>query len=221
MCAQYTIKISPQQLAEVIGTSVHPQAFSEGLRLLPMKLAPVIVHSRQKGVMITPMTYSLLPSWSKESQPKFATYNARLETLHEKPTWRGPLDSKHCLVPLTGFFESVYEGPLAGHIIEFSQPKNELLFAAGLYDIWVHPESQKRHFSFAIITTEPNAFILENGHDRSPLFLDLQRGREWLTLKGSPQEHLQFLKQNHQSCELQVSADRPLKPGWESRLAKN
>ncbi len=124
------------------------------------------------------MSYSLVPSWSKEPKLKFATHNARIETITDKPTWKTPFQRQHCIVPLTSFFEFVYEGPLAGHMIEFKESSHSLLFAAGLFDHWTAPtphqnnttQNQNSFFSFTIITTTPSKFILDHGHDRSPLF---------------------------------------------------
>lgn len=217
MCAQFTIKIQPNQLRDMLDVPFLSTALTEGVRVLPHQPAPVIVHSPQRGVMVTAMNYSLVPSWSKDKKPKFATYNARIETLMEKPTWREPLLSQHCLVPLTGFFESVYTGPMAGHVIQFSDASDEVLFAAGLYDCWVDPETQQKHFSFAIITTEPDPFILEHGHDRSPIFLDRKAGLKWLTLRGEPSQQIEFLMVTKRLVSFNVHTDRALKSGWESK----
>jgi putative SOS response-associated peptidase YedK len=54
-------------------------------RIMPHKLAPVIVvEGTQKKLKLT--NFSLIPSWSKERRVKFATHNARLETIAEMPT---------------------------------------------------------------------------------------------------------------------------------------
>ena len=50
------------------------------------------------------MSWWLVPSWAKE-KPKYPTFNARIETLEEKPTWRGCLNSGRCVIPVSGFYE--------------------------------------------------------------------------------------------------------------------
>lgn len=168
--------------------------------------------------------YSLIPHWSKERRPKFATYNARLETLAEKPTWREPLMSSHCLVPLTSFFESCYQGSHAGHVVKFSAAQESpepdaprrTLFAAGLSSHWMDPQTGEVIGSFALITKDPSAFIQQVGHDRTPLFLSLSAGLEWLQQKPlTASIACEYLARHAVDPELTVEIDRPLKAGWD------
>lgn len=212
MCSQYGFAIKYKRLKD-LGISV---AYGDGEineRFMPYTKVPVVVQTSQ-GLKLTPMNFSLVPAWSKEPKVKFATHNARIETVIEKPAWREPFQSKHCLVPMTSFYESVYQGPHAGHIISFS---SDLMFAAGLFDVWTNPENREQLFSCTIITTEPSKFILENGHDRSPIFLNFEEGKQWLGLRAPEKEMVDFLLTKNVYPDLQVSRDRALKPGWEKR----
>lgn len=222
MCSQYELIIKATKKALRNQVKVPENSAEEiNIRVLPYQIAPVIaVNKRQDNIMqLSPMSFSLIPSWSKEPKVKFATHNARLETVLEKPTWKEPFAHKHCIVPMTGFFESAYEGPEAGHIIKFSKENPELLFAAGIYDVWKNPQdTQQKIFSFSILTTEPTKFILDHGHDRSPLFLDFEDAKEWLYAEFKVQEMRKFLLSKNQKPDLQVAVDRPLKAGWEKRI---
>lgn len=215
MCAQFSLQIAAEELRN-LGIAVSPSLEAIDERFLPYTKIPVIVQTPQ-GPKLTPMNFSLVPAWSKEPKVKFATHNARIETVTEKPAWREPFLNKHCLIPITNFFESVYEGPHAGHIISFGGETTPTLFAAGLFDVWVNPETKEPLFSCAILTTEPSPFILENGHDRTPIFLNLEDGKAWLTLRTSEKEMVDFLLTKNIYPDLQVTRDRPLKSGWEKR----
>lgn len=213
MCAQFSLQVAAEELRN-LGITVSSTLEGIDERFLPYTKIPVIVQMPQ-GLKLTPMNFSLVPAWSKEPKVKFATHNARIETVTEKPAWREPFLSKHCLIPITNFFEPVYEGPHAGHIISFGQ--ESILYAAGLFDVWVNPETKEPLFSCAILTTEPSPFILENGHDRTPIFLKLEDGKTWLTLRASEKEMVEFLLAKNICPDLQVTRDRPLKSGWEKR----
>lgn len=213
MCAQFSLQVAAEELRN-LGITVSSTLEGIDERFLPYTKIPVIVQTPQ-GLKLTPMNFSLVPAWSKEPKVKFATHNARIETVTEKPAWREPFLSKHCLIPITNFFEPVYEGPHAGHIISFGQEST--LYAAGLFDVWVNPETKEPLFSCAILTTEPSPFILENGHDRTPIFLKLEDGKTWLTLRTSEKEMVEFLLAKNIYPDLQVTRDRPLKSGWEKR----
>lgn len=216
MCAQFTLKIKARDLSLKYGIKVPEQTPDIDERFLPYRTAPVIVEQNQIQKLVA-MQFSLVPSWSKESKVKFATHNARLETVIEKPTWKIPFNRFHCVIPMTSFYESVYQGPEAGHIIEFSQNEDELLFAAGIFDVWSDPQENKKLFSFSILTTEPDPFIMDHGHDRTPVFLSELDARVWLTLKVESQKMVQFLKEKNLKPQLKVKIDRPLKTGWEKR----
>lgn len=207
--------LKPIKKEELLENGIHTAIdIPEGL-FLPYQKAPVIVSENQNTpeikYKITSMGFSLVPSWSKEAKVKFATHNARIESVLEKPTWKTPFLKQHCVIPISNFYESVYEGPLQGNVISFHKPHHELLFAAGLFDRW------NESFSFSILTTEPTPFILEHGHDRCPIFLKLDQAKEWLSLKDDGAKMQSFLLNEFEKPELDVSVHRPLKAGWEKR----
>ncbi|MEM9740761.1 MAG: SOS response-associated peptidase family protein, partial [Pseudomonadota bacterium] len=68
----------------------------------PMSLQPVIRQAeRGVGYQLVPMVWSLIPSWWKKplSEKKFTSFNAKCETLAEKPAFRGAYKYRRCLVP--------------------------------------------------------------------------------------------------------------------------
>lgn len=218
MCSRYHVKIQEKDLEELQGIAAPNDISTLNGDFLPHRKAPVIVRGKDKELKFFPMNFSLIPSWSKDPKVKFATHNARIETVTEKPTWRKPFYSQHCLIPMTGFYESVYEGPLAGNIIEFSKSDQKLLFAAGVWDHWIDPQKKIPNIiSFAILTTTPTDFIQHYGHDRSPLFLDFEHGKKWLQEVGNEKLQLDFLNHSLIRPELSVKIERPLKAGWEKR----
>jgi putative SOS response-associated peptidase YedK len=224
MCAQFALKIEATQLSLKYKIKISDQLSSIDSRFLPHSAAPVIVKSAD-DYKLTPMRFSLIPSWSSEPKVKFATHNARIESITEKPTWRTPFHSQHCLVPMTSFFESVYDGPEAGHIIRFSEEYDHLLFAAGIFDLWNAPQdrnpSQAPFFSFSILTREPSKFILDHGHDRTPIFLKDDLAFDWLSLINRDDSLIKKeLLARAYHPNLKVDIDRPLKAGWQNKFSE-
>jgi putative SOS response-associated peptidase YedK len=212
MCAQYLIKSSVDNLARFFGVSVSVEdIWSE--RVLPQSLAPVITEDGMKL-----MKFSLLPSWSKDPKVKFATHNARLETISEKATWKKPFLKNHCLVPISTFIEPIYTGQFAGNMVGFEA--HELLVAAGIFDHWVNKETGEVIESFAIITSDPSEFISKVGHDRQPVFLNPKKMSKWIGGGGESFTAVkELLDEVSFDPELNVEIDRPLKPGWEKRVS--
>ena len=213
MCAQFLIKAHLKDLADLFGIQIE-QALSWSERILPHQSAPVLSPA---GLSL--MNFSLIPSWSDSPRPKFATHNARLETISEKATWKKPFMTRHCVVPLSSFIEPIYSGALAGHMVCFNS--QQLLLAAGIYDEWVNKSTGEIVTSFAIITTEPSPFVAQIGHDRQPLFIKPQRYTDWLhsteQKKASAADFLKLLADLQETPQLSTSVDRALKKGWEKR----
>lgn len=199
-------------------------------RFLPHQGIPVI---RAQGgqLLLTNMNFSLIPHWSPERRPKFATHNARLETLSEKPTWRSPLVRKHALIPLSEFIEPIYAGEHSGFMLGFSEQNDGILWAAALWEEWVDKATGEIVPSASIITHDPSEFVATMGHDREPLFLAQPSFRDWLNVKPLVKNSaaaikeegngwIDFLKKAHQEPVLKVRRDRALKKKQERSKAQ-
>ena len=203
MCAQFTMKKSIHELEKLFGLPV-VEELEHADRSLPHSRSVVVT---SEG--ITVMSFSLTPSWSPEPKVKYATYNARLETVAEKSTWKTPFLKYHCFVPMDAFIEPIYEGELGGHMVRFES--EDLMYAAGIYDTWINKATGELFESFAIITSDPSPFVKSIGHDRQPVFLDLDAAKTWNSLKGTAQELRQFLIDHSLTPSLRTAIDRPLK----------
>jgi putative SOS response-associated peptidase YedK len=224
MCANYTFRPDENELQKAFKKiQIDDTAPFNEVKgsVFPFTYAPVIV-AHGKDLMLTVKRYSLTPSWAKTPKVKWATYNARmnrpnektgkgLEHIYDVPTWREPFAKHHCLVPMTEFKESCHEGEGAGHIVKFA-PKNEsLLFAAGIYSDWVDPTTGEILSTFAVVTTDPDEYIKKIGHDRSPVFLNVDSGKKWLADFKSGKEAYQFLEEELARPVLDYQIDRKLK----------
>jgi len=209
MCSNYVTKAEASDFGSY-GIEAKDGIVDVDKRFYPHNDAPIIL-AEDDTLVLKNFKFSLVPSWSAESKVKFATYNARIETVLEKATWKNPFLKKHCVVPITGFYESVYDGPFAGNVIRFSRPNKMLLFAAGIYDIWKNASGSEVVKSFSILTTEPSDFILKNGHDRSPIFLDFHNCDEWLHMETDGLSMKKFLLDSNQNPDLEIKIDRALK----------
>lgn len=221
MCAQYIIKTQIKDFERLYGVKSNWPDEILALRIVPHKQAPVITFDASGSSTLTMKQYSLVPSWSKEPKVKFATYNARIETLLAKPTWRKPLISHRCLVPMTGFIEPIYSNELAGNMVLFYPQSHELATAAGLWDRWVNEKTGESFDSFAIITQEAPKQIETAGHDRSPIFLNKKSFAGWLDPNNKePKKILEFLREERSLFNFSWSVDRPMAKGWEKRIPK-
>jgi putative SOS response-associated peptidase YedK len=136
--------------------------------------------------------------WSKPlKELRLATFNARIETVSEKPFFREPFKRRWCLIPASGYYE--WQDTPSGKQPWYFTARggSPLLTAAGLWDEWKNRETGERLKSCTMIITEPNDFAAEI-HDRMPVFLTEQQFAPWLSgeagagiLKPAPNDYLQ------------------------------
>lgn len=217
MCASFMIRQrNPGQFGVPAEYRIDIEEYYDVL-IVPQRNAPVY-RQLTGGPEVHAMRFALLPSWAKEPKVKFATHNARLETIDEKPTWKTVFVKRHCLVPMTDFIEPIYDGEYAGHMVSFQEKTGAAVFAAGVWDEWVDRQTGEVIQSFSIITHEPPPFVAAIGHDRCPVFLGEDAAAEWLKNEGAPPAQLkEFLLSSRHVPELKVEKHRAMRPGWEKR----
>ena len=74
-----------------------------------------------------------MPSWSKESKTEHLLINARAEGIETKPSFRGPVRHRRCIVTASGFYEWLrHDMKVACVIVWRSIPTSTILFPAWL-----------------------------------------------------------------------------------------
>ncbi|TAL28744.1 MAG: SOS response-associated peptidase [Alphaproteobacteria bacterium] len=164
MCGRYKQTSPFAMLAEVFGIRDVPGFQPAGIVAPGMK-APVITNPAGRDGGITYMTWGFVPHWSKEDL-KTKIINARLETLHEKPSFR---DAKRCVIPANGFFEWDRSGK-PSRPFDFHLAENAPFALAGLFDEWTNPATGEVRETFAIVTTAASPVVAKI-HDRMPVIL--------------------------------------------------
>jgi putative SOS response-associated peptidase YedK len=154
----------------------------------PCFLASGFTHPEWRIVTKDPsirlMKWGLIPHWYQGIQPNEIankTLNARVETLHEKVSFKKLVNSNRCIIPSNGFFEFQHQG--SNKIPYFIYPTRDEIFSmAGLYDEWVDQSTGEFTRTFSIITTEANELMAEihNQKKRMPLLLDANYTNDFL-----------------------------------------
>ncbi len=148
--------------------------FTPRYNIAPSQYVPII-HQGQTGRQISLMHWGLVPYWSKQSQIKYSTINARAETIDKKPVYRVPFRRSRCLVPASGFYE--WQRVAGGKQPYLIKHKTGLMAFAGVWDHW-QGDSESIN-SFSIIVTDANNKVMPI-HDRMPVILDEKDYDYWL-----------------------------------------
>jgi putative SOS response-associated peptidase YedK len=85
--------------------------------------------------------WGLVPPWAKELSVGSRAFNARSETVTEKPTFRSAVKARRCAVPAEGYYEWLKPEAGAGKGAKkrpfYIHPQDgSLIYFAGLYEWW-------------------------------------------------------------------------------------
>lgn len=132
------------------------------------------------------LQWGLIPNWKNKTLTEMMkqakkTLNAWDNTIFEFPSYRGPIKSMRCVVPVSAFFEPhIYNGVKYPFLIAHKNGK--LLNLAGIYSYWQEPVTGEWLGTFSIITTDQNRVFkkIQNESDRMPVILEDRNVSIWL-----------------------------------------
>jgi putative SOS response-associated peptidase YedK len=131
--------------------------------------------------------------WKKPlKELRLATFNARAETVAEKPFYRSAFKRTRCLIPASGYYEWQTIGK-EKQPFYFTRRDGQIITIAGLWSEWTNPETGKSQNTCAMIITGPNKFVAEV-HDRMPVILEEKQFDAWLDDSAIPASLLNMLK---------------------------
>lgn len=169
MCGRFTLMTAEdyQDLVDIVNQASQAVKGAE-MKLqgdvYPTNMAPVI--TMQEGSRRVEAYKWGFPNFRN----KGVIINARAETAAEKPTFRGCLPSRRCVIPSSGFYEWDKKGDRQKYLF---RQQGHGLYMAGLYALY---DGEPR---FVILTTAANSSV-EDIHDRMPVVLEPERIDRWL-----------------------------------------
>lgn len=169
MCSLYEIPTPKTQLKVRFRLDALPDDF-EGRDIRPTNQAPIIrVVEGQR--IISFARWGLIPSWAKDEAIAKHTFNARAETISEKPSFRAAFKRHRCIVPASAFYEwRTIPGQTKKQRLRFEGADGQPLGLAGLRERWKRPQTDEVVESYTIITTRANGFMAPI-HDRMPVLM--------------------------------------------------
>lgn len=178
MCGRFAQKSSPRQMAEFFDIKGIVPNFSQRFNLAPTQDAAVIVAAPDDGRRMEVKKWGLVPAWSKDGKASFSTFNARAESVREKPAFKPAFEQRRCVVPADGFYEwTGTKGDKVPHL--FERRDGTMLALAGLHEIWTSRDKSEKVQSFTILVTGANRWM-SAFHDRMPVILAQPDIDTWL-----------------------------------------
>lgn len=157
MCGRYVIATPPGQLALDFGAEVDETLAGNDVRenwnTAPTHTVPILLERvDEHGSLhreLHAARWGLVPSWAKEISVGARMFNARSETVLEKPSFRAAVKSRRCAIPANGYYEwqasseasSGRKGKKQPFFVH--PPEGRLIWFAGIYEWWRIPEGQQ------------------------------------------------------------------------------
>ena len=158
------------------------------------------------------MEWGLIPKWSKDATRQSSMINARVETAHEKPSFRNLIKNHRVVIPMDGFYEWDRSGTKKQPYY-FYPSTEKMLCVAGLWSSWDDPTSGDTRSTVAMLTTEANS-DMGGIHDRMPCLLRPEELDAWLDPKSDALVELATLRSavpgrlNHHLVDPRVNSVR-------------
>ena len=141
--------------------------------------------------------FGLVPHWSRDLTLAKRTYNARSETVADKPSFRDAWRrGQHCVIPVEAFFEPDWRSGRAVPT-RISHADGQPLGLAGLWSAWTSPQGEVVH-SFTMLTINADAHpLMKHFHKpgdekRMVVVLPPSQYQDWL--QAGPQDSMDFLR---------------------------
>lgn len=143
-------------------------------------------------------SFGLIPHWAKDTKIARHTYNARSETVHEKPSYRDAWRlGRHCIIPAEYIFEPDWRSgkPV---FTKIQRIDGKPMGIAGLWTGWRQPKGEiLRSFTMLTVNADDHPFM-RNFHKpgdekRMVVILGEDEYDPWLS--ASAEESGVFLKQ--------------------------
>lgn len=191
MCGRYVMARAVGDLvAELEAEAEASLELRASWNVAPTSDVPIVLERLIDGAVhrqIHVAAWGLVPGWAKDPAVGVRAFNARSETVAEKPTFRAALKSRRCGVPVQGYYEwkkspdGKTKQPYFVH-----NSDGALITFAGLYEWWKDPSTADGDpgrwlLSCTILTmASPPDGELAALHDRLPVPLDREALAEWL-----------------------------------------
>ncbi|NEM89821.1 SOS response-associated peptidase [Galbitalea soli] len=191
MCGRFALDRKTTDLVTLFDVDIEGDRLPEpSSNIAPTQRIAVVIDSLPRGEefpepvrRLESARWGLVPGWAASPTQSAPLFNARVETVQQKPSFEKAFAHRRAVIPASGYYE--WETRADGTVAQFIHaPGHELLLFAGLYEWWKNTEapegSPERWLLSATILTCPSTGGLAELHERMPVFLDADLVETWL-----------------------------------------
>lgn len=224
MCGRFSLATTPQQIEQELPflTKIKDEQIKVNYNVAPTQASYIIVDIRPDE--LHQVRWGLIPHWSRDGSQGGKLYNARMETITTKPSFRIPIRQRRCIVLADSFYEwkTDSKGDRIPHRIKRADDK--LLYMAGIWDSWEN--GNETIPTFTIVTVPANNLVTSLHHRMPAVLPTAEACHNWLhgteisevlnLLVPAPEDLLTFYRVSqkvnsvaHNGMELHTKVEEP------------
>ena len=185
MCGRFGIYAESQEYNDQLGFSIRNGLFNfaPNYNATPSQMLPTLYRPDEDKPLLEALRWGLIPHWADDPKIGLKLFNARAETVHEKPSFREAFVKRRALIPVNGWYEWLRQDGVKQPYFHTAS-NNKLIWLAGLWEHWQDESGNSRIRSFTLLTQEAygKAAIV---HNRMPVIIQPEDYPGWL----SPELH--------------------------------
>jgi putative SOS response-associated peptidase YedK len=175
MCGRYTLVSNPEAIRALFRYAGQPN-FPARYNISPTQPIAVVrmFEGRREFALLR---WGLIPAWVKDPRSLSLLFNARGESVLQKPAFASAMRYRRCLIPFDGFYEWKQVGKRKQPYYIRARHGGPMAFA-GLWESWMGPNGEEMETA-AIVTTMANSQLAPL-HRRMPVILPPDAFEQWL-----------------------------------------
>ena len=177
MCGRFVLETPLKATAEIFNAQMAESLVTvPNFNICPSENISVLVSNSGKR-KLGQMRWGFVPHWCNSVADGPLLFNARAETLAEKPAFRDACRKRRCLIPADGFYE--WEKKVGSKSKPFyvrRSDRQQMIFAG----IWQFSGDSEDRIPTCTIITVPASEQISGIHNRMPLLIDPSDWAGWL-----------------------------------------
>jgi putative SOS response-associated peptidase YedK len=180
MCGRFTQHYTWSEVNAFLDLFGAPHNLRPRYNIAPTDAVDVVRFDHGGRREMVSMRWGLVPFfWKKTLKEVPATFNARAESVADKPMFREAFRHRRCIIPASGFYEwTGQKGDKQPHLFTSADGSPVLAFA-GLWDRWRAPATCEEVLSCTIVVSGASEWMMRY-HDRMPVLLRSEDFDGWL-----------------------------------------
>ncbi len=180
MCGRFTQHYTWEEVHAFLSVFGPARNLQPHYNIAPTDIVDVIQLNKEGDRELVSIRWGLVPGWWKKTAREMpATFNARAESVADKPMFRDAFKSRRCIIPASGFYEwTGAKGAKQPHLFTAADD-SPVLGLAGVWDRWRDPASGDEILSCTIIVCSASEWM-QRFHDRMPVILEPKDFDGWL-----------------------------------------